>query len=166
MAEAEPAPLPPGTFALVKEAIRGSRRDLTGLPVGRAILLLAVPMVLEMLMEALFALADIFWVGRLGPQAIGTVSLTESMLVIVYTAAMGLSIGCTALVARRIGEKAPEKAATVATHGIMQGLALAVVVAVLGVSLAPRLLVAMGAGPAVVAGVSYPRGVVGGTRRV
>ena len=164
MAEAQLAPpVSERTWDLVKEAIRGSRRDLTGMTVGRAVLFLAVPMVLEMVMESIFALADIFWVGRLGPQAIGTVSVTESMLVLVYTLAMGLSIGCTALVARRIGEKQPDEAARVAVHGILQGLGLAVVVAAVGIPLAPRLLQVMGAEPAVVAGASFTRVMLGGS---
>src|SRR5439155_495310 len=80
-------------------------------PIGRAIILLAVPMVLEMLMESLFAVADVFWAGHLGPNAVATISLTESVLTLVYTAAMGLSFGVTAMVARRIGEKKPHEAA-------------------------------------------------------
>ena len=131
--------------------------------IGRAVLMLAVPMVLEMLMESVFAVVDIFWVGRLGPDAVVTVGLTEQMLIIVYTAVMGLSIGCSALVSRRIGEKDPARAASAAVHGILEGLILAAVVAVLGISLGPTLLKAMGAEPGVVAGSAYTRIMLGGS---
>src|SRR3990170_7642441 len=94
----------------LREALRGSQVDYTTAPVGRAVILLAVPMVMEMAMESIFAVVDIFWVGHLGADAVATVGLTESMLTIIYTAAMGLSIGATALVARRTGEHDSEGA--------------------------------------------------------
>src|SRR5262249_17705968 len=100
-----------GFWQTVFEAIRGTHHDYTWGPMGRGIFLLAVPMVLEMFMESLFAIADVFWAGHIGPVAIATITLTESMLTVVYTGAMGLSIGVTAMVARRIGEKNPEGAA-------------------------------------------------------
>jgi len=104
-------------LSLVRESLRGARHDFTSLPLGRAILLLAVPMVLEMVMESVFAVADIFWVSKLGPDAIATVTLTESMLIIIYAFAMGLAIGAAAVVARRIGEKDPQGAARAAPLG-------------------------------------------------
>src|SRR3977135_2145710 len=116
----------------IREAIRGTHHDYTSGPVGRAIILLAVPMVLEMVMESVFAVVDIFWVGHLGPDAVATVGLTESMLTLVYTAAMGLGIGVTAMVARRIGEKNPEGAAEAAVQGIALGLLAAAVIGVIG----------------------------------
>src|SRR5713101_7760766 len=88
----------------IREALHGSRRDYTEGPIGRAILLLAIPMVLEVILESVFAVADVFWVSKLGESAIATVGLTESMMAIVYTLAMGVAIGATATVARRIGE--------------------------------------------------------------
>src|SRR3982751_4477862 len=91
-------------WSTLKEAIQGSHQDFTEAPIGRAVTLLAVPMVLEMLMESVFAVADIFFVGRLGANAIATVGITESLMTLVYAIAMGLSIGATATVARRIGE--------------------------------------------------------------
>src|SRR5262245_43670665 len=86
----------PGLWATLREAVKGSHQDYTEAPVGRAVLLLAVPMVLEMLMESVFAVADIFFVGRLGADAVATVGITESLMTIVYAVAMGLSIGATA----------------------------------------------------------------------
>src|SRR5437016_1558570 len=93
------------------EAVRGSHQDYTVGSLNRAILLLAVPMVLEMVLESLFAVVDVFWVGRLGSNAIATVGLTESMLSLVFAVGMGLSLSTTAMVARRIGEKDHEGAA-------------------------------------------------------
>jgi len=147
----------------IREAVRGTHHDYTSGPIGRAILLLAVPMVLEMLMESLFAVADIFWAGHLGSAAVATINLTESMLTVVYTGAMGLSIGVTAMVARRIGEKNPTAAAEAAVQGIALGVIIAVIVGVLGVLFAPNLLGIMGAAPDVIAmGQSYTRIMLGG----
>src|SRR3954469_11097122 len=98
-------PADEGIWHTVREALHGSRRNYTEGPVGRAILLLAIPMVLEMVLESVFAVTDVFFVSRLGENAIATVGLTESMMSIVYTLAVGLSIGATAMVARRIGEQ-------------------------------------------------------------
>ena len=120
-------------------------------------------MVLEMLMESLFAVVDIFWVAHVSPDAVATVGLTESLLTVVYTVAMGLSIGVTAMVARRIGEKNPEGAAEAAVQGIALGVITAAVLGVAGVILAPRLLGLMGAAPEVIAsGQSYTRIMLGG----
>jgi len=154
---------PGGWWATVREALRGSHHDYTSGPLGRAILLLAIPMVMEMVMESVFAVADVFWVAHLGADAVATVGLTESLLTLIYTAAMGLSIGVTAMVARRIGEKNPDGAAEAAVQGIALGLLVAAVIAVVAVPLAPRLLAMMGATPAVQAlGSSYARVMLGG----
>src|SRR6187401_256913 len=98
-------------WSAVKESIRGSHRDYTRGPIGRAILLLAIPMVLEMIMESIFAVVDIFWVSHLGVDAAATVGLTESLMTLVYALAIGLSIGAMAMISRRIGEQNPEGAA-------------------------------------------------------
>src|SRR5271167_1233517 len=109
-------------WASLWEAVRGSHQDYTTGSLNRAILLLAVPMVLEMVLESLFAVVDVFWVGRLGANAVATVGLTESMLSLVFSVAMGLSLSTTAMVARRIGEKDPEGAAVAGVQAIALGL--------------------------------------------
>lgn len=139
-----------GLWDAVRESLRGTHRDYTKGPIGRSIMLLAVPMVLEMLMESVFAVVDIFWVAHLGPDAVATVGLTESMLTLMYAVAIGLGIGATAMVARRIGEKNAEGAARAAVQAIALGLIVSVVFAVVGVSLAPKLLTLMGGSPWVV----------------
>ncbi|HEX8335564.1 MAG TPA: MATE family efflux transporter [Pyrinomonadaceae bacterium] len=159
----------PGLFAAVREAVRGAhpKYDYTEGPVGRAILLLSVPMVLEMVMESLFVVCDVYFVGRLGKEAVATVGLTESMMVLVYTLAIGLSIGATAMIARRTGERDAEGAARTAGQIILLGLAVSLVLGVLGVAFAPRLLELMGAEPAVVEGGSnFMRVMLGGNASV
>ena len=163
-ADAAPA-AQPGVWGAVLDSVRGVHRDFdyTSGPIGRAILLLAVPMVLEMVMESVFAVVDIFFVARLGPDAVATVGLTESMLAIIYAVAMGLSIGVTALVARRIGEGDRDGAARAATQGIFVALFGATALGVVGAALAPQLLALMGASPAVIdVGVNYTRVMLGG----
>lgn len=138
-------------WATVREAMRGSRQDYTEGPIGRAIVLLAIPMVLEMVLESVFAVVDVFWVSKLGADAVATVGITESMLALIYAVAIGLSMGAIATVARRIGEKDPEGAAAAAVQSIALGIAVAVPIGIAGAALAPRLLSAMGAAPHVVA---------------
>ncbi|TMA08201.1 MAG: MATE family efflux transporter [Deltaproteobacteria bacterium] len=146
-----------------REALRGSEQDYTRGSIGRAIFLLAIPMVLEMAMESIFAVTDVFFVGRLGPDAVATVGLTESMLTLVYALAMGLGIGTTAVVARRVGEKDRDGAANAAVQATALGIAGAVLLGGLGVTFAPRLLALMGASPAVLkVGSGYTRVMLGG----
>jgi putative MATE family efflux protein len=150
----------PGLFAAVREAVRGThaRFDYTEGSVGHAVMLLAVPMVLEMLMESVFALTDVFFVSRLGADAVATVGFTESLLTLVYTIAMGLSIGAAATVARRIGERDPEGAARTAAQAIALGLIVSTLIGAAGVAAAPQLLRAMGADAAVIErGVNFTR---------
>ena len=154
-------------WTVVRDAVRGTHHDYTSGPIARAVVLLAIPMILEMMMESVFAVCDVFFVSRLGPDATATVGLTESMLTIVYTVAIGLSIGVAATVARRIGEKRPAAAAEAAVQGIALGLGVAAIVAFLGVTLAPRLLAIMGASSSVRAiGSSYTRVMLGGSASV
>src|SRR5687768_10941174 len=98
-------------IGLLKTAITGEEKEYTTGSIDKAIFMLSVPMILEMLMESLFAVVDVFFVGKLGVEAVATVGLTESMLTIIYSIGIGLSMGATALVARRIGEKNPDAAA-------------------------------------------------------
>jgi len=145
-------------WSAIRESLRGSRQDYTVGPIGRSIILLAIPMVLEMCMESIFAVVDIKWVSYLGPDAMATVGLTESLLTLIYALAIGLSIGATATVARRIGEHNPDGAARAAVQSIALGLIVAIVLALVGAPLAPRLLALMGASPSVVAqGVWFTR---------
>jgi putative MATE family efflux protein len=140
-----PSSHPHGVWATLREAVRGSHQDYTEVPVGRAVILLAVPMVLEMLMESVFAVADVFFVGRLGADAVATVGITESLMTIIYAIAIGLCIGATATVARRIGEKDPEGAGRAAAQSIAVGVGMAVVIGGLGSIFARELLQIMGA---------------------
>src|ERR1700687_772539 len=151
-------------WAALVEAVRGSHRDYTAGSLNRAILLLAVPMVLEMVLESLFAVVDVFWVGRLGANAVATVGLTESMLSLVFAVGMGLSLSTTAMVARRIGEKDPEGAADAAVQAIALGMIVSLAIGLPCLLLAPRLLRLMGASPEIVAvGSGYTRICLGGS---
>jgi putative MATE family efflux protein len=153
----------PSAWSTLKEAVRGSHLDYTNAPIGRAVVLLAVPMVLEMLMESVFAVADIFFVGRLGADAVATVGLTESLMFTVYALAIGLSIGAAAMVARRIGEKNADRAAAAAVQAIVLGLVAAILLGSVGAIFGPRLLTAMGASESVLAtGSTFARVMLGG----
>jgi len=150
-------------FRDLAEAIRGSEQDYTQGSISRAILLLSVPMVLEMAMESLFAVVDVFFVASLGASAVATVGLTESMLTLVYAVALGLSMGTTAMVARRIGEKNPEEAARTAVQAVLVGIAASVPFALVGIFFAKDVLVLMGADPWVLEhGYKYTRWMLGG----
>ena len=145
------SPRTPGALATLREALRGGHGDFTEGPVGRAVVLLAIPMVLEMALESVFAVVDVFWVSKLGATAVATVGLTESILSLLYAIAIGLSMAATAMVARRIGERDRERAARTAVQAIALGVLIAVPLGIAGALLAPRLLALMGASPDVVA---------------
>ena len=151
-------------WSSIREAIQGSHQDFTAGSLNRAILLLAIPMVLEMVLESLFAVVDVFWVGRLGPDAVATVGLTESMLSLVFAVGLGLSLSTTAMVARRIGEKDSAGAAVAGVQAIAIGLAVSVIIGLPCWFLAPSLLRLMGASPEIVTeGTGYARVALGGS---
>jgi putative MATE family efflux protein len=139
-------------WSLLREGLHGSNRDFTEGHVGHAVIVLAIPMVMEMSMESLFAVVDIFFVSQLGADAVATVGLTESMLAIVYSVAMALCIGATAMVARRIGEKDSDGAAVAAVQVVVLGVVVAAVLGLAGALNARWLLASMGASEAVLAG--------------
>lgn len=154
---------PASFWSGVWQAIKGTHSDFTTLPLNRAVLLLAVPMVLEMSMESLFAVVDVFWVSRLGREAVAVVGLTEAVMSLIYAVAIGISFAATAIVARRIGENHPALAAQAAGQILVLGTGVA---AALGVGLgwfADDILRLMGASPEVVAlGTGYARIMLGG----
>ncbi len=147
----------------IREAIRGSHQDFTTGSLNRSIVLLAIPMVLEMVLESLFAVVDVFWVAHVGSDAVATVGLTESLLTLVFAVGMGLSLSTTAMVARRIGEKDPEGAAVAAVQAIFLGLTVSFLIGVPCFIYAPELLRLMGASPEIVrTGTWYARIALGG----
>lgn len=150
-------------WADLKASVRGTQQDYTVGPIGRAVLLLAVPMVLETAMESLFAVVDIFFVSKLGSAAVATVALTESVMTLVFTVALGLSIGVTATVARRIGEHDRDGAARAAVQAIALGVGVAAVAGIAGAFGAGSLLKLMGASNEVIdGGINYTRIMLGG----
>ena len=157
----------PGLWSSLREAVMGTSQDFTEGSIARAILLLAVPMVLEMSMESLFGVVDVFWVSRLGADAVATVGLTETALTLVFVIALGLSMGATALVARRIGEKDERAAGLVAVQAIIVGLVVSGVIAVFGYLFAPNLLHVMGGSDSVVKlGSGYTRMILSGSATI
>src|SRR5229473_425861 len=151
-------------WSSIREALRGSHQDFTTGSLNRAILLLAIPMVLEMVLESLFAVVDVFWVGRLGANAVATVGLTESLLSLIFAVGIGLSLSTTAMVARRIGEKDPEGAAVAGVQAIVLGLITSVAIGIPCFIYAPQLLRLMGASNDIVAmGSGYARIALGGS---
>ena len=147
----------------IKESIAGSDRDFTSDSIGKALLILSIPMVLEMIMESIFAVVDIFFVSKLGADAVATVGITESSMTIVYAIGMGLSTATTALVARRIGEKKSEKAGMAAFQAIVAGFSVSLLITVPGIIYAKEFLLLMGASEEMAeAGYLYPAIMFGG----
>lgn len=147
----------------IKEAIGGTDRDFTSDSIGKALFILSIPMVLEMIMESVFAIVDIFFVSKLGADAVATVGITESSMTIVYAIGMGLSTATTALVARRVGEKKTGKAGVVAFQAIISGLIVSILISIPGVIYAKEFLLLMGASEEMAeAGYLYPAVMFGG----
>ena len=156
-------PLDNSFWSVVLEGLRGSQRDFTKGPIWIALTILAIPMILEMSMESLFAVVDIFFVAKLGADAVAIVGLTESVMALIYAVAFGLAIGATATVARRTGEKDEEGAAKSAAHVIYLGVIVSVLISVVGVVFAPGILAVLGADPHIVAeGSTFMRIMLGG----
>lgn len=161
--EASAIAVPEPLWKHVRDALRGVPHDYTEGSIGKSLLLLAIPMVLETLMESLFAVVDVFFVGKLGADAVASVGFTESMVYIVFAIAMGLGIGGMAVVARRIGEHDSEGAVKSAVQAIFLGVMVAAIIGVAGVTLAPSFLRLLGASTTVLeVGTTYMRIVLGG----
>ncbi len=151
-------------WRLWRAALRGDTADFTTGPIGQAVFLLSVPMVLEMALESVFAVTDIFFVAQLGADAVAAVGLTEAVITLLYAVAVGISMGTTALVARRIGEKRPDEAATVAGQALWVGLLTSLIVGLAGLFFAPDILRLMGASESVVdIGSGYTVWLLGGS---
>jgi putative MATE family efflux protein len=147
----------------IKEAISGTEQDFTEVKLSRAILLLSIPAVLEMIMESVFVIADIFFVSKLGADAVATVGITESLITIVYAISLGLATATTSMVSRRIGEKNPDKAAQTAFQAIVTGITVSAIIAIPGVIFSERLLESMGASSNISEQLSgYTRVMLGG----
>lgn len=147
----------------IRESIAGTEQDFTEGKLSRAILLLSIPMVLEMIMESVFAVVDIFFVSKLGPDSVATVGITESLITIVYAISIGISMATTSIVSRRIGEKNPDKAARAAFQSIITGAFASLLIAIPGILFAPDLLRLMGANNTIVSDLSgYTRIMLGG----
>ena len=144
-------------------AVKGTHNEYTTGSINRAIFMLAVPMILEMVMESLFAVVDAYWVGRIGTDAIATVGLTESVMMLIYAVAIGLSMATTAMVARRIGEKKPSEAADAGVQAIILALIISTIICVIGVIYYRDILQLMGASDSVIeTGSGYTRIMLGG----
>ena len=159
------SPPPPSgsTWDALKDAIRGSEADYTRIGLGRAIFLLAVPMILELVMESLFAVVDIYFVGKLGPSAVATVGLTETFLFLLYSIAMGLATAVTAIVARRVGEGNQVDAGKAAIQAIFLAVLCSLPFSIAGIFYAKELLAFMGADDwAINNGYGYTQWMLGG----
>lgn len=151
----------------VREALSDNEADFTTGPISRALGLLAIPMMLEMAMEAIFALVDIIFVSRLGTNAVAAVGITEALITVLYAVAIGFGMGVTAMISRRIGARDNDGAARVAGQALWIGAILATVIGLIGVSYAPQLLALMGAGKAVIEeGRGYTAVLLGGSASI
>ena len=150
-------------FSDIREAVSGTEQDFTEGRLSRAILLLSIPAVLEMIMESLFVIVDIYFVSKLGANAVATVGLTESMITIVYAISLGLATATTSMVSRRIGEKNPDKASQTAFQAIITGLIVSLLIAIPGAIYSGKLLDLMGASQEIITRMGgYTRIMLGG----
>src|SRR5690349_17670020 len=162
MAAARSPQASPSWRTTLREIFTGSRQDFTEGSIRRALLLLAVPMVLETAMESLFGIVNVFWVAHLGKESAAAVGITESLLTIIFAVAMGLSMATTAMVARRIGEKDQHGASVAAFQAIAIGVGVSVPVGLIGIFFTPHLFHLMGASSEVLAaGGGYSRVIIG-----
>jgi putative MATE family efflux protein len=147
----------------IVEALKGSHQDYTTGSLNRAIVLLTIPMVLEMILESLFAVVDVFWVAHIGANAVATVGLTESLLSLIFAVGVGLSVSTSAMVARRIGERDADAAGIASVQAVFLGLLVSLAIGIPSYRYAPRLLAAMGAPPEIIkAGTGYAKITLGG----
>ncbi len=150
-------------FRLFKQALKGEEQSYTSGSIDKAIFMLSIPMILEMSMESLFAVVDAFYVSRLGVDALATVSLTESVLTLVYSLAIGLSMGATAMVARRVGEGDIPAAAKAGVQAIYLAIGISIAISIVGLFFSENILALMGASESVIAsGSGYTRWMLGG----
>jgi putative MATE family efflux protein len=153
--------------SFLREALAGTEQDFTQGSLSRGIALLAIPTVFEMAMESTFGIVDAFWVARLGSDALAAVGLTEALVILIFSIALGLSMGATATVSRRIGEKDPEGASTAAAQAIGFGIVVSLITGALGAIFAPQLLHLMHADQGVIQiGSHYTRIVLGGSASI
>ena len=151
----------------IKLSLNGVEQDYTIGSIRMAVILLAIPMILELSLESVFALVDMFFVGKLGQNAIATVGLTESVITLIYSIAIGLSTATTAIVARRIGEKNPEDAAVAGAQSLIICFCVTIFITTLGVVFAPNILSLMGANATVVRdGAIFTRIMFGGSMAI
>lgn len=150
-------------YSVIKSAIKGDEYDFTVIDLNKAIVLLAIPMMLELALESVFAVADIFFVNRVGVHAVSIVGLTESVITIVYSVGIGLSAAATAIVARRVGEKNYEEASHAGAQSILLAIVVSFVIGIPGFIYAGEILKLMGAQPeAIATGINYTRIMFGG----
>ncbi len=151
-------------WTIVKQSLNGEEQDYTQGSIRKAVFLLAIPMILELCLESVFAVVDMYFVGKLGANAIATVGLTESVMFLIYSFAMGISIAATAIVARRVGEKNPDAAAKAGAQAIVLSVGIALLFSIVGLLFADNILALMGAKPDVIAeGAGFTRTMLGGS---
>jgi putative MATE family efflux protein len=150
-------------FKYFKEALRGKEQDFTSGSIRRAVFMLSVPMILEMLMESVFAIVDILYVSRVSVNAVATIGLTESVVTLIYAVAIGLSMAATAVVARRIGEKDVKGAGEATVQVLFLGIVISIAISVIGIFYSKEILALMGAAPDLIAeGSGYTKVLLGG----